>query len=936
MKRHLWISAWTLAVVVLAWCVDWRPATARGDDPAPAPRTPLKVARMTDDDSRAVTDAAVRQALEHGNEFLIAQFKEGEITQGGDVSPAFRQGLNALCVYALLNSGQATRDPRLLPTSDFMRRLIDNMKLHPMATDREKPQSPVVYARSLRAAALALYARDEDIDVLRDDVQWLVDASVEGAYSYDDRFTYRVIADTSGNKEGRIGTPPRMSPVGPRARAPGGSPAATRQPTRPPGSPAAIPPGTWTRRPVSNWKPPGSIKMNPVRIGFPPVKLSTAFRPRMPNGPWSPPVKGTPTGGGGGVRRMAPPALPPPNYPPQELQDKNAGPFVWDNSNSQYGLMGVAAGADIGIEVPDQYFHEVEQHWLTYQLRTGEWCYRLDRTAGYLAMTCAGVASLMTTNDYLQAPYVARVGHQAGPVDDALGAAFDWLARGDNAVTVDGPQKVYVGYTLFGLERVGLATGYKYIGSHDWYPELARKVVLSQSPNGSWGKSQEPTSDTLIDTAYSILFLARGRHPVMMNKLQLDPPGKSDHGEWNNRPRDLANLARFTSRELERPVQWQVVPLDRDPADWSDAPILYLASHAALKLSDAEVAKIRAFIEAGGLLFTQADDGASAFNTWIDRLAQRLYPDRPLTDLPRDHDLYTLQYQIPLANRPRLRAMTDTAGRLVWIHSPTDLALSWQQRALVTKRTDFELGVNLFAYAVGKSDLRNRLEPRALPSPRLPSESPSLTLLRIKHDGLWNPSPLSFDRFSRWFGLETSLSLKPIETDIANLASATGDRKIAHLVLPASVSLSETQANALRQFVTNGGTLIVESPAATSPAAARPKTPARGDQLGSGLAKVFPDSTFKPVTEQHPLLNPTFPGMEKLWPLKLRPYTIKTMGEEIPPIRIAQVGKGIVVHLPLDISNGLAACAEWGVAGYEPATAQLLMKNLLLWSADRP
>src|SRR5712691_3334903 len=119
----------------------------------------------------------------------------------------------------------------------------------------------------------------------------------------------------------------------------------------------------------------------------------------------------------------------------------------------------------------------------------------------------------------------------------------------------------------------------------------------------------------------------------MMNKLQLDPAGKGDQGEWNNRPRDLANLSRFASRELERPVQWQVVPLDRDPADWSDAPILYLASHAPLRLSDDEVAKVRRFINAGGIFFTQADDGSAAFNAYVDRLAKQLYPARELKDL---------------------------------------------------------------------------------------------------------------------------------------------------------------------------------------------------------------------------------------------------------------------------------------------------------------
>lgn len=889
-------------------------------------RPKLTVARMPSDPA-VVSDAAVREALGRGSEFLIAQFKDGEIQQGGDVSPAFRQGLNALCVYALLNAGQATRDQRLLPTSEFMRRLIDNMKLHPMATDRDKPQCPVVYARSLRAAALSLYARPEDMEELRDDVQWLVDAAVEGAYSYDDRVSIRVIADKTGMREH---TSPRSSPGSP------GSPVAPRVPGSPgssgapgggksPGSPT-MPPGKITfTTPLTPWRPPQPVRPLPQqRIEYhPPVY-------RLPPAPPTQGFRQPPMMRGGGTMIRPPrPATPPPNYPPQELQEKNGGPFAWDNSNSQYGLFGVMSGAEAGIEVPDEYFQEVQQHWLTCQLQTGEWPYRLDRPKGYLAMTCAGISSLMVTHDFLEAPYVAKVGQQRGIADASLGAAFEWLAKGDNAVTVDGAQKVYVGYTLFGVERVGLASGYKYLGAHDWYSELAAKVVRSQSAKGTWGKSEEPITETLIDTAYSVLFLARGRHPVMMNKLQLDPLGKSDHGEWNNRPRDLANLARFTSRELERPVQWQVVPLERDPADWSDAPILYLASHASLKLSVAEVAKIRAFIDAGGMLFTQADDGAQAFNGYVDQLAGQLYPERELKELPKDHEIYTLQYQLPPGKRPRLRGMVDGTGRLVWVHSTTDLAVSWQQRAVTTKPEVFELGVNLFAYAVGKSDLRNRLEPRAVRAPAIAAERPTITMARIKYDGAWDPQPLAYERFARWFGWETSVGLKTVTAEASKLEGI----ELAHLVLPVGSKLSDGDAAALKAFVSQGGTLIVESPRATSPAAVLPKTAARGDALGSGLGDVFGGEMFEPVGQDHPLVNQTAAGMEKIWPLKVRPYATKVMGDDLAPIRMATVGKGRVIHLPLDMTAGLLGSAEWGVAGYEPGASQLLMKNLLLWSA---
>jgi hypothetical protein len=157
---------------------------------------------------------------------------------------------------------------------------------------------------------------------------------------------------------------------------------------------------------------------------------------------------------------------------------------------------------------------------------------------------------------------------------------------------------------------------------------------------------------------------------------------------------------------------------------------------------------------------------------------------------------------------------------------------------------------------------------------------------------------------------------------------------VAHLIFPVGSKLSESDAAAIKAFVTGGGTLIVESPRATSPSAVLPKTAVRGDALGSALAEAFGAEMFEAVGQDHPLLNETAAGMAKLWPLKVRPYATKVMGEDIAPIRIAIVGKGRVIHVPLDVTTGLLGSAEWGVAGYEPEASQALMKNVLLWSAN--
>src|SRR5207247_3240061 len=86
-------------------------------------------------------------------------------------------------------AGKPRKAPRLNIRGDFLNRCLEKLKDMDLRSSPAGPQQHITYARSLRAAALAVYNRSEDRKVLKEDVDWLVAATVEGAYTYDDRFT---------------------------------------------------------------------------------------------------------------------------------------------------------------------------------------------------------------------------------------------------------------------------------------------------------------------------------------------------------------------------------------------------------------------------------------------------------------------------------------------------------------------------------------------------------------------------------------------------------------------------------------------------------------------------------------------------------------------------------------------------------------------------
>jgi hypothetical protein len=546
-----------------------------------------------------------------------------------------------------------------------------------------------------------------------------------------------------------------------------------------------------------------------------------------------------------------------------------------------------------------------------------------DRT-GYLSMTCGGVASLWVTYDWLVAPKArGQVGRE--PMTPNLAAGMRWLETSDNCVTTPIPGKThYPGYDLFGLERVGLASGFKYFGSHDWYRELAKKSLESQFDNGAWGRD-DGHSDGIIETSYQLLFLSHGRHPIFMNKLRFTRgqgeklDGKAVPAYWSNRPRDVANLTRFAGRELERAFNWQVVNLERDWYDWLDCPVLYIASHNPPAMGPADFEKLRNFAEAGGILFTHADASSPNFTKWVlEELVPGVFPSRQAEVLPESSPLYSLHYELKKPP-PKLFGVSN-GTRLLFVHSPNDLAVAWQQRGDKTQSTAFRLGVHLFMYASGKGEYRNRINsPYVPPAPE--GNEAALAVARVQYDGNWDPEPGAWRRFANLYSWESGVDVPVTPVDFAALDFAKNP--FAHLTGNDVVAFTAEQAAALRKYVDAGGVVLIDSCGGSKSFDVSVRE--------ALLAPAFPNVGLQRMPDTHPVM-PVNAETNKRIPLRLRRYASETLRmTTVPPLEILESGKGAVIVSRVDIVTGLLGTNTLPIVGYEPPIAQGLTWNIMDW-----
>ena len=593
-----------------------------------------------------------------------------------------------------------------------------------------------------------------------------------------------------------------------------------------------------------------------------------------------------------------------------------------DHSVSQYGVLGAWALEKAGGAIPPKYWEYVENTWTKHQDISGAWCYgrsAADREQLSLPMTAAGVATLYITQDYLHANEgIQPRGNISRP---EIEAGLKWIS--DNFAQADNNW-----YGWYGIERIGVSSGLKYFGPHNWYEVGAEMMVKSQSDQGSWANSGSET----IGTSFCLLFLSRGRAPIMMSKLQyevVDAKGVRTQGLWNQRPREVANLTRWAGSRIEQDLNWQVVNLEAPADELVESPILYISGSAALNLSDEDKAKLKTFMETGGIILGNPDGGRPIFTESFKKLGESLFPGRKFRDLPEKHPIYNNQ-QFQRSRwklKPPVQALSNGARELMIVVPQVDPAKHWQLNDFAKREELFQLPTNIFLYAIDKT-LQFKGERKVLKADETITPDKTVTVARLQYDGNWDPEPASWRRMTAYMCNDKRTALK-VETVELGTGALKATHNVAHLTGTESIKLTDAQRAELKSYVEQGGLLVVDAAGGQS-------------QFRSGieneLTSVFgPDSakalttSLKPDSTLYAALGAVASEVE------YRQFARMELGKlpKDPRFRALEVnGKYRVIYSPQDMSVGMMGQPVDGIYGYSPKSATQLMAALLLYAGQ--
>ena len=621
-----------------------------------------------------------------------------------------------------------------------------------------------------------------------------------------------------------------------------------------------------------------------------------------------------------------------------------------DNSNTQFALLALDQAANLGVQINEQTWRLSYNYWNSTQNLNGSWGY-LPNAGGKGSMTCAGITSMIITSRRLTQGdaqivngSVVCCGQQQQ--EESIEKAFRWLSR---AFTVysnpsdGGSGGIHLLYYLYGAERVGRLSGRRFIGDHDWYREGAEHLVKKQLQfTGEWvGTGPAEAKSPVISTSLALLYLAKGRRPVLISKLKYGA-GK----DWNNHRNDLNNLTGYVESKWKQKMTWQVVDVAAaGPEDLLQSPVLWISGKRGFKLTPQQEDNLRLYIEQGGFIFAEACCAGTDFDRDFRALVSRIFPDSPLRLLPPDHPVWYAEQRVdPKYVRPLFGI--DACCRTSIVYCPQDLSCYWElnrgmdQIAEQPIRDEVQacnlIGTNVLTYATGRQ-LKDKLEPIQIDVNQGVGDTQTrntFSIAKLQHDGGADDAPAALSNMVKVAGSQLELRFDATRKLIPLSSEKLHEYPILFMHGRRDFRFNTKQRKTLATFLNNGGFLFADAICASTQFQ---------EAFRREIKAALPDAQWKRIPLDHPMFSDEFQGFDVTTVSINDPQApgagegLKTRQRKIAPLLegIWIDERLVIAFSPNDMSCAMESGNSLQCKGYTREDAARLATNIILFAMQQ-
>ena len=619
-----------------------------------------------------------------------------------------------------------------------------------------------------------------------------------------------------------------------------------------------------------------------------------------------------------------------------------------DPSNSQFAMLALYEAELAGVDVSEQTWRLALNYWKHIQNANGSWGYNKSETTG--SMTCAGLASIMIANMQIGEGDAEATGGDVQCClphrkDDHIERGLKWLGdhfsvRRNPGARSDGGWWLYY---LYAMERTGRLSGQRFIGMHDWYREGAELLVSRQGPLGEWRGSFAAEGIDHVGTSLALLFLSKGRRPVLMAKAQRKPDS-----DWNYHRNDLTQLTHHVEKRWDQHLTWQTIDMSIATAeDLAQIPVLFFSGQESLRLNAQQKANLKSYVAQGGFIFAESccEDGGG-FDRDFRLLVSELFPDSELRLLPQDHPVWYAEQKVnPKFLRPLLGV--DACCRTSVIYCPSRLSCYWElgggrkgEEYPKLVRDEIQaclaIGANIVTYATQRQ-LRDKLDLPNLVSIVANSdeiERGSLQVAKLLHDGGSDDAPAALTNLLKSVRQQLQLPVLTKKRIVPISHESLPDYPIAFMHGRRKFQWSDDDRSSLAKYLENGGFLVADSICASEEFA---------ESFRREINEIFPSHTLEKLPPSHAIFSESYQGHD-ITAVSLRDPSSKKIGDRLttrteqvtPTLEALELnGRVVVVFSPYDLSCALENQSSLECKGYTKEDAAKIGMNILLFAMQQ-
>lgn len=427
--------------------------------------------------------------------------------------------------------------------------------------------------------------------------------------------------------------------------------------------------------------------------------------------------------------------------------------------------------------------------------------------------------------------------------------------------------------------------------------------------------------------------------PALVGNITFSESAAKKAGlNWETTIIDIEKWVNFTNDQLGQRYRFVGTDFSKFSYDPTELPIIYFTGWKPLPdFDDATIAKIRQYLMDGGTWVVHSNCGRPEFNDSFEKQIRRIFPDRELAAIPADHPIFQAFHKItsmrvrrgkePWATiRPFLKTV-NIGTRAAVIFSPIDLSCGWDANAnpieggvLYDQGDALKLGANIVTYCLAEYQYARFFDHQKVYHQADDKTRDQLVLGQLVHNGDWDATPHGLPNLLKTMDQSTTLHVQfkrvPVDPEKADLFSFP----VIYMSGQRAFKFSDTAVKRLREYLDNGGTLVVDCVIGSSEF---------NGAFEAAMKQLYPDRQMKELPADHPIMNFVYDERKvELAPLGKQLYP----NIHSPQLKAIEVDGTIrVIYSPFSLSAGWEQLPRAYDVGYSDADSLKLGVNILMY-----